>query len=163
MSRLKKNFPRLPNVLLMLFLSFILQWVGTKYLRINKIAPDFILIFVIFFSFYHGGLFALSLAFAAGLLQNILFHGLVGTNSFSFCLISYLVTFLKNKLQIKERFYPQPIFVFLGSFLYIVFSAIFYRNPWVLNLLIPKILIFSIYNSILFSLLFWGLKKGIYG
>ncbi len=163
MNRVKKNPPHLPNIFLVLLLSFILQWVGTKYLRINKIAPDFILIFIIFFSFHTGGLFALSLSFGAGLLQNILYHGLIGTNSFSFCLISYLITFLKNKLQIKEGFCPQIIFVFLGSVLYIIFSAIFYRTPWVLTLLIPKILIFSIYNSLLFALLFWGLKKTTYG
>ncbi len=163
MSRLEKTPPHLLKLFFALLLFFILQWVGTKYLRINKIAPDFILIFIIFLSFHTGGIFVLSLSFGAGLLQNILYHGLIGTNSFSFCLISYLVTFLKNKLQIKEGLCPQVIFVFLGSFLYVIFSALFYRTPWVLGLLIPKILIFSSYNSLLFALLFWGLKKTTYG
>ena len=163
MSRVEKISPHLPNLFLTISFLFILQWVGTKYLRINKIAPDFILIFLIFFSLYTGGMFALSLAFGAGLLQDILFRGLIGTNSFSFCLISYLIGLLKNKWEIRESLHSQITLVFLGSFLYIIFSALFYQNPWALGLLIPKILIFSIYNSLLFSLLFLGLKRIIYG
>ncbi len=163
MSREEKIPPRLPNLILSISFFFILQWLGTKYLRINKIAPDFILIFLIFFSLYTDGMFALFLAFGAGLLQDILFRGLIGANSFSYCLISYLIGLLKNKLEIKERFYSQISLIFLGSFLYIIFSALFYQNPWALGLLIPKILIFSIYNSFLFSGLFWGLKRTLYG
>jgi len=163
MSSVEKTSLRLPNLFLAISFFFFLQWMGTKYLRINKIAPDFILIFLIFFSIYTGGMFALSLSFFAGLLEDILFRGLIGASSFSFCLISYLIGLLKNKWEIKERFHSQITLVLLGSFLYIISSALFYQNPWALRLLIPKILIFSIYNSLLFSSLFWGLKKTLYG
>jgi len=159
----EKFSPYFLKLLLVLAFFFIFQWAGAKYLRVNNIAPDFILVFLIFFSLHTGGIFALSLAFFAGLLQDILFRGMLGANSFSFCLIAYLVDRLRNKLKVKECFYSEIIFVFFGSFFYIIFSAFFYQTPWTVELLIPKIFIFSFYNSFLFSILSAGTKRIIYG
>lgn len=105
---------------LIFLVIFLLSLIQTSFVRIN-----FLLILVLFFAFLGGEVQALSVAFFAGLIFDLLKGGVLGLSSVGFLLVSLVI------LLYRQRFLPShPFFLFLATFLSSFVFALIARIPW---------------------------------
>jgi rod shape-determining protein MreD len=136
------------RILLIILLGMVVLTVQTTLLRffpIQRIRPDFVLIFTLYLGFSTPPVFGALLAFFLGCFVDLFSGNAFGLYTFSRPLLFYGAYLFKSKFYV-EGFSSQFIFVFFGAFLEGSFILV------LLTLLSPEPLL-GIYPSFLFSLL----------
>ncbi len=152
------------RILLLLLLGILLLTVQTTLLRsvpIQRVRPDFMLIFTLFLAFSVSPLPGGILAFLMGYLVDLFSGNTFGLYTFSRPLLFYVAYLFKSKFYV-EGFSSQFIFVFLtacleGVFVLILFTLlnpepVFQRYPSVLLSLMPQSTFTALITPLFFPL-----------
>ncbi len=156
------------RILLFLLIGILFLTVQTTLLKsipIQRIRPDFMLIFTLFLAFSVSPAPGAILAFLMGYLVDLFSGNTFGLYTFSRPLLFYVAYLFKSKFYV-EGFSSQFIFVFLaacleGVFVLILFTLlnpepVFQRYPSVLLSLMPQ----STFTALITPMFFALLQKG---
>ena len=136
-------------------LVFLFQWVFQRYGHLYGIAGDLIFIFLLFLSLYGKRIEILLLAFFFGLLKDFFFKGIPGTTPFAYTLVIYLSGLYSRPSFLKEKMWGRVCFLLISNLLFIIIFS-FSLGSFSFG----KLLIFSLYNTIL-SLFFFPLFSSV--
>ena len=107
----------------------LLQFFFGKYLNIDGIFPNFILIAVVYLGLTRGKLSAEVMGFLFGLTWDAFSTDVFGVRAIMFTFIGYFAGILSKKFD-KNQVFTQMVVVFLSSVIYwIGFSLIYYVLP----------------------------------
>jgi len=141
---------------------FLLETVVIDFFAIGGIKPDFILIVSIYSGLCLNKNTAAGIGFAFGLIQDALSFKFMGINSFSKCLIGFLVGSLREKI-LSENLIVQYLFTFIATFLnglILIFTLKGLLSMEIETLsFFWSLLIQGIYNSLLAPPIFLLLNK----
>ncbi len=117
-------------------------------ISIDFIAPNFLVLFLLYYSFRLSKVKTVLLGFFIGLFYDLALGGVIGASAFSMTLTAYLITFFPSGYFDEERFAIRflSITIIAGgiySFFYIYLSG-------------------EVAINIFYGLLFYGLFSGIY-
>ena len=148
-------------MLVLVLAVFFLQMAFSAHLNFFRIQPDFLLIAVIFLSFYVRFSQALLIAFCSGFLKDSFTAGVFGSNIFSFLLITVLLEQYKRYVY-REDLYLKVVLVFLACLInglinYLVilsqFSASFFSSLFFI--ILPE----GIYTTLFAPAIFWLMRR----
>ena len=98
-------------ILVILFFLF-MQLVLTDWLSVGTVAPDFLILIVVFFSLYRGAMHGSIFGFVVGFLQDLANPGFLGLNALAKSVLGYAVG------KIGTKTFPEN-----APFLFVLFSA----------------------------------------
>jgi len=132
-------------------------------ISINGVAPDLLLIFIVFVGFKSGVMDGQTSGFAAGFMQQIFSTALFGLYAFSFTVVGFSIGMVQKKIY-SDNFITAIFLVFFATLikgLSIGFLAMFFGEVsdiffhWIRN----NLLIELIYNPLLAGPIFWLLNR----
>lgn len=147
------------NFILVLLANFGFQYLSFKHLRIFDIAPDFTLLFIVFYSASTTEATCLLAAFGLGLCQDLLLRSPLGGHSLGYLIVAYIASRLlagRIDLKIKNTFLTAVYFAFLFSLIY----ENLVPPVWGANLL-WKPAVFSLYSGLWSVPAFYFYRKGL--
>lgn len=109
------------KVSLFLIILLILQSVFVPYIAIQGIAPDVLLIFLVYWTYRHGRLNGVILGFMAGFIQDLIGAGLAGMYALSKSIACYTAgSLLRNRYELNPLFLGIVLFLvtFIHHFVY---------------------------------------------
>lgn len=146
---------------IIILVSLFLQLLFSYQINFLRIKPDFLLIAVIFLSFYADFKAAASIGFLAGFLKDSFSAGIFGANIFAYLWCVVILAQYQRYIY-REDLYLKVILVFLiglsSGFLnyFIVLSRIaapFYTSFF--RIILPE----SIYTTLVSPLVFWLMRR----
>ena len=148
-------------LVLLLFISLILQVTVFSHLKIFGIKPDLILIIVLAIGFFRGSYQGMSFGFLGGFLEDVFSSAGLGTNALSKVLCGFLVSFVGKKVY--ENIGTQAVIIVTFSILdRIITLIILFLSSGTFSMslsLIPQTIVYALYNLILGLLAFPLMKK----
>ena len=145
----------------LLTVVIIFQITIADFFTIKGISPDFILIFLIFFSFKSNRTSSTVIGFTGGLFQDFLGSGFIGVSSLSKSLTGFFVNLYSEKSKIRKDilFYWM---LFFGCLFHDVIFFMIYTMGTNLNffeMLFRYSLPTTIYNFLLGGLIYFAINK----
>ena len=138
-------------VFIIMTCNLILQSTLLQYFKIFNIIPNTTLVLVVVFSILWGKYRGASIGLVAGLVQDILFGEMVGTNALIYMLIGLIIGSLESSI-FKENSFTPVFFSTLSTFVY---HLLFYFIMTIADNQIPFLLILRnivlievIYNAV---------------
>jgi len=83
--------------ILLIIVAFVLAFLQATILSVN------LLLFSVIVIVFYQPEFSFSFAFFSGLILDLAQNNLLGTSSFKFLILSFFISFLKNKLPTREK------------------------------------------------------------
>jgi hypothetical protein len=138
-----------------LFIVCSLQFFLLVYLK-SSVIPSFFLVWLMVLTWDGNIEIALLFALITGILHDIFSHGILGTTSICFLILVYLNSFLKLKSILG-----RSALVFFMSIIY--FLVVLFKPDkgflWTFIPLAKYSLIFAFYNSVIFFLIEWVMRR----
>jgi len=148
---------RIILLVLVLFVSFVLQTTVIPFLRVGGIMPDLLLILTIFTALFYGSQGGGAVGFTVGLAQDLLVGRHLGIQALSGLLTGYTVGYLEGKVYKKNPLVPLFL-VFLGSLfsgaVFLLGRSIIGIFSFTIPLLWYDIIMGALYNTLLGVFLF---------
>ena len=131
-----------------LFILIVVQMTIVPLISVDYIAPNFLVLFLLYYSFRLSKVKTVLLGFFVGLLYDLALGGVIGASAFSMTLTAYLITFFPSGYFDEERFAIRflSIAILAGgiySFFYVYLGG-------------------EVAINIFYGLLFYGVLSGIY-
>lgn len=145
----------------LLTIVIICQVTVSDFFSIKGISPDFILIYLIFFSFKDKRTSSTITGFLGGLFQDLLGSGFIGISSLSKSVTGFFVNLFQEKSKIRKNILFYWVLL-LGCFFHDVIFYMIYTmgtNFSFFEMLIRYSLPSTIYNFILGGLIYFALNK----
>ncbi len=105
----------------------VIQFVLVPLISIDNVAPNFILMLVIYYTLRNGQIFGMLLGFGLGFVYDLISGGLLGAFMFSFTVSAFISGFFynENKLDANLASYFFLVILFVSSFVSLfIFGAI---------------------------------------
>ncbi len=144
----------------------VIQNTLVQFITWNAIAPNFVLILLIFYSIIHGQLYGTVLGFVYGLLFDLITGGLLGSAMLSFTIAGFIAGYFSN--ENKRHIFLKPFnfgFIVLlcsitASIIFSIFSTIDFSSNIIVSLF-EEGLLPGFYTSIvgLVSIYFYPRRK----
>jgi len=147
---------------LIIILNLILQSTVFQWIKIYGVLPNTALILVVSLSIYNGKNNGAIIGFCIGILQDIIFGRIIGSNALIFMLIGYLVGLMDQKI-FKENLIIPFVLTALATVFYetinlLLIFSLGYRIE-LFNVLKKMLIAEVIYNSILSPFIYFYVSK----
>ncbi len=137
---------------IIIIVNLILQSTLVHFIQIHNVIPNLGLVLAICFAINEEKKNGILIAFAIGILQDILFGRVIGLNALIYILIWYIISVI-NKSIFRENFVIPIIFTTLGTIFYYIIGIFFiYFLGYELNAITTYgniLLIEVIYNGLI--------------
>ncbi|MBT4150287.1 MAG: rod shape-determining protein MreD [Dehalococcoidales bacterium] len=118
------------------FCVFIIQFLLVDFLSINMIRPDFMVIFIFYFSLNNDGYKSILLGFILGLLCDLSGVGSnFGLNSLTLSITAYLTSFLNGKYERLLPYVFHLLWIFILALHFFIISFIQFQTLYESNFL----------------------------
>lgn len=145
----------------------VIQMVIVPLISVYDIAPNLVLILIVYYTLIDGQIFGIILGFILGLLFDLISGGIIGASSLAFTVAAFIAGYFynENKIESNTTTFLFIIILFLcgvvNSFLY---SSVATNNPDVkfINLILYIGILPGLYSAILgLPVIIFKPKKGI--
>jgi len=131
-----------------LIILIVFQMTIIPLISVDYIAPNFLALFILYYSFRLSKVNTVLLGFVTGLLYDLSAGGVVGASAFSMTLTAYIITFFNSGYFDEEKFGLKFLFLaFLSGGIYSFFYIYLGGNVAI---------------NIFYGLFYYGLLSGIY-
>jgi len=144
-----------------LIIVIISQITLAEHFSIKGVTPDFILIYLIFYSFKNDRASSTIIGFIGGLFQDLLGSGFIGVSSLSKSVAGFVINFFSEKGKIRKNILFYWLLI-SGCFLHDVIFYIFYTMGTDFNffsMLIKYSIPATVYNFFIGSLIYFAMNK----
>lgn len=108
------------------FPVLLLQMFVGPFISINEIAPDFVLILLVFYTLKHGQLYGTVLGFSFGFLIDLITGSILGSTMFAKTLVGFIAGYFfnENKIELHYKSISFPLIVLLCSLIDSIMTAL---------------------------------------
>ncbi len=110
---------------IILIILFLLQFTIAPLIAIDSVTPNFLILFIVYYSFKLPKIYSILLGFSIGLIYDLFQGGAIGASAFGMTLAAYIVTFFPTGYFDSEKFSLRFLMItFLSSTVYSFFSLL---------------------------------------
>jgi len=147
---------------LIFIFNLILQSTVFQWFKIYGVVPNTALILVVSFAIYSGKNKGAIIGFSVGMLHDVIFGRIIGSNALFFMIIGYLVGLMDQKI-FKENLIIPFLLTALATVLYetlnLLLIFLFGYRVELFNVIKKMLVVEVIYNSILSPIIYFYVSK----
>jgi rod shape-determining protein MreD len=142
------------KIFIMLICGLVIQILMQKYMSIFNVAPQVLMLNVIFFALIKGSLFGEMYGFTCGLFIDAFSISPFGTNAFILTLIGYIFGMFSHKLD-EAQLSVHMVSTVIASFFYLLVMVLIFSVSGIKKqITIPMLVVVPLYNLVLAPFLF---------